>query len=120
MISNPQRLGRSDQLGKAEGVQFLSPSYKMVIVINRSCDEISSFRVNQETVTIQMPKLLDKKHQYWPISLLFLQLPIGHQNGPYPLVFPISLDCMVLLLVGPSPSRCWNNIHYSLWLMLYN
>ena len=40
--------------------------------------------VNQETIIIQMPNLLDKKHQYWPISLLFLQLPIGHQSSPLP------------------------------------
>ena len=76
--------------------------------------------VNQETIIIQMPNLLDKKHQYWPISLLFIQLPIGHQSSPYPLIFRISVDGMVLLLVVPGPSRCWNNIHYSLWLVPYN
>ena len=47
----------------------------MVIVRNRSCDEISSFRVNQETITIQMPKLLDKKHQFSSVqSLSHVQL----------------------------------------------
>ena len=69
-------------------VNILPNGYCQEIV---AWDEINSFEAvkNHHDSAAQD---LDKKHQYQPISFLCFQMLTGHQNCPFLLMSPISVD----------------------------
>lgn len=70
-----------------------------------SDSEVSSCGVSQELLLFRCSsyelKTIHNRHQ--PTSLLFVQWPIGRQNGPFLLTFPVSIESMVLLSGGSAP-----------------